>query len=121
MKPSGMATRWAPLTLIILAVAIAGAAIDRGGVARGVVANVNYRTLGVLRVAGVDYDITQAKILIDGVPSVADQLRQGQLVELRDIEYQHPSTGPSTLPTVGIVTFRDAVQGPISRIVIDGR
>lgn len=120
MNNKDVAMRWLALPLLLAMAAIAVAAIDRGGVARGIVANGHIRDIGTLRVAGVDYDVSQAKIVIDGVPGAASELRQGQLVELRDIVYTHASTGPQALPTVGLVTFRDAVQGPISKIRING-
>ncbi|MEM9386073.1 MAG: DUF5666 domain-containing protein [Pseudomonadota bacterium] len=120
MNNKDVAMRWLALPLLLAIAALAGAAIDRGGVARGIVANGHIRDIGTLRVAGVDYDVSQAKIIIDGVPGAASELRQGQLVELRDIVYPQMSTGPQTLPTVGVVTFRDAVQGPISKIRING-
>lgn len=108
-----------PLALLVLAAAAAAtawAAIDRGGVARGVLSNAPLRSSNTIRVAGVDYDVTQAQILVDGVPGTSSDLRQGQVLDVTDIVYPEGWPEVEALPTAGAVTFQDALQGPLSAI-----
>ncbi len=110
------------VALIALAAAAAAvwAAIDRGGVARGVLANAALRNTSTIRVAGVDYDISQAQIFVDGVPGAGTDLKVGQVLDVTDIVYPEGWPDAGGLPTAGIVSFQDLVQGPISSIQSTG-
>lgn len=120
MQAMDRPSRLVALVTLAAAAAAAWAAIDRGGVARGVLANAALRNTNTIRVAGIDYDITQAQVFVDGVPGTGADLRIGQVLDVTDIVY--PEGWPDTLeqPTAGVVTFQDLVQGPISNILSTG-
>ncbi|MEO0973409.1 MAG: hypothetical protein AAFX85_09970, partial [Pseudomonadota bacterium] len=99
---SNRALHWAFITALVFVLAsVALAAIDRGGIARGVLAqNVTFlRSAPTITVAGDVYDVTQSVFNIDGVPGTQADLKQGQVIHLLDIVY--PEEGETGLPTVG--------------------
>lgn len=98
--------RWLVLAALLALSVLALAAIDRGGVARG-----RLQDVANLNVAGVDYDVSQATFMIDGVPGTQADLRLGQPLDIRDIAYPEDGNGQ---PRAGMVIFEDDVQGPLA-------
>ncbi|MEO0972200.1 MAG: DUF5666 domain-containing protein, partial [Pseudomonadota bacterium] len=105
------------LALALAAAAAAWAAIDRGGVARGVLTDADLGNPPIINVAGVDYDISQAQVQVDGIAGSGDDLRLGQVLDVTDIVFPEGWPDTDKLPTAGGVSFEDVVQGPIDNIV----
>ena len=69
---------------------------------------------GSIFVNGVEFDTTNAEIIVDGQVSTEDDLNVGMVVTVQGTINEDGVTG-----TADVVIFDDEVQGPIENIVVD--
>lgn len=114
--PGAARRRWSPAALLAGAgaVALAGlglscAASDSGGMSGTGVSQGSISSFGSIFVNGVEWDVSNARIEIDGASSTEAALRVGMVVRVEGDRSQDGLSGDAER-----VSFDDSIEGPIA-------